>query len=44
MVLGGRVGKVVEDYDVSKCRLYYSDSSFVSASPHTETVSSMEHI
>ena len=39
MVLGGRVGQVVEDYDSSKCSALYSDSSFSSTSPRPETVS-----
>jgi hypothetical protein len=37
VVLGGRVGQVVEDYDASKCSVFYSESSFSStASPHLE--------
>ena len=39
MVLGGRVGQVVEDYDANKCSALYSDSAFISTSPHPEAVS-----
>ena len=40
MVLGGRVGQVVEDYDASRCSALYSDSGFIPTSPRPETVSS----
>ena len=34
------MGQVVEDYDASKCSVFYSESSFSStASPHPEPVS-----
>ena len=36
MVLGGRVGQVVEDYDASKCSVLYSDSNLISTSPCPE--------
>lgn len=39
MVLGGRVGQVVEDYDAAKCSAFYSDSGLVSSSPRPEVVS-----
>ena len=42
MVLGGRVGQVVEDYDATKCRVFYSDSPFISSSPRPEAVSVCE--
>ena len=38
MVLGGRVGQVVEDYDSSQCSTLYSDSA-LSSSPRPEAVS-----
>ena len=39
VVLGGRVGQVVEDYDASKCSVFYSDSNLVSAaSPRPEPI------
>ena len=38
MVLGGRVGQVVEDYDSSVCSTLYSDLSS-SSSPRPEAVS-----
>lgn len=43
MVLGGRVGQVVEDYDASKCSAFYNDSGFVSSSPRPEAVSITNH-
>lgn len=39
MVLGGRVGQVVEDYDATKCSALYYDSGFISSSPRPEAVS-----
>ena len=38
MVLGGRVGQVVEDYDSGQCSTLYSDSA-LSSSPRPEAVS-----
>ena len=39
MVLGGRVGQVVEDYDATKCSAFYYDSGLISSSPRPEAVS-----
>lgn len=40
IVLGGRVSQVVEDYDASKCSVFYSDSTLISSlATRTETVS-----
>lgn len=44
MVLGGRIGQVVEDYDGDRCNSLYSDSSSAlssSVSPRPETVSAL---
>lgn len=38
IVLGGRVSQVVEDYDASKCSVFYSDSTLISSlATRTET-------
>jgi len=38
VLLGGRVGQVLEDYDSVKCQHFYSDSSCVTSVARSDTV------